>query len=142
MGQGLFVCFVLLDRIGRRRTIAWMFVSTAVFTGLIPPLWWSNSCASTPGSTSTIAHVAVLNGASLLHPSSRHSIQNHECPLSSGLDWLQSMLLFGARACALAFNQALWIYTTELYPAQGQLVALAHAQQMTGQAFVRRLTLR
>jgi hypothetical protein len=41
------------------------------------------------------------------------------CPLGPMSDWLQSILLFGARACSLAFNQALWIYTTELYPAQG-----------------------
>ena len=116
--QGLFLCFLLLDRIGRRLTITYMFLATAACVGLIPVLWAANSCAAhattaTTAATATTtpaATPAAANDAAATPPSL-------DCPLSPLLDWLQSFLLFVARACSLAFNQSLWIYATEAYPA-------------------------
>ena len=102
---GLFLSFLLLDRIGRRLTITYMFLATAACMGLMPLLWSLHTC--TPPAFSQ--PLPRRSSSPVLPP---------PCPLGPLADWVQSILLFGARAFSLAFNQALWIYTTELYPAQ------------------------
>ena len=74
---GLFVAYLLLDRIGRQKSIQ-------VFFG---------ACG--------VCCLALLVSTSFSQPS----------PL-----WLRTLIVFGARAAALGFNQSLWIYTALFYP--------------------------
>ena len=74
---GLFVAYLLLDRIGRQKSIQ-------VFFG---------ACG--------VCCIALLVSTSFSQPS----------PL-----WLRTLIVFGARAAALGFNQSLWIYTALFYP--------------------------
>lgn len=132
---GLFLCFVLLDRVGRRWTISSMFVATAIFMTLIPTMWYINPCANihlnnnnnnnqqteqiivnnqdsvTPSVDDSDAAAVVLSPSPA--SSSSSSSSSPVCSLPA-FDFLQSALLFGARACALAFNQALWVSDIQL----------------------------
>lgn len=99
---GLALCFLLLERLGRRSTITLMFLATAGCITMIPLVWACNRCGIGEDTVSGSGGTAAAE----------------DCPLSPLLDWIQSLLLFCARACSLAFNQALWIYSTELFPAE------------------------
>jgi MFS family permease len=108
---GLWLALVLLERWGRRSTIATMFLLTAVSVAAMPLVWKANErmCtaaaaaeqANSSGDATTAAAATTSGG----------------CPLLPSFAALQSGLLFVSRAAALAFNQSLWIFTAELYPA-------------------------
>lgn len=109
---GLFLLFFLLDRIGRRLTITWMFLSTGACMLLMPLMWLLQSCDGFENGNGKVG------GAGIVSKGHMSGSQQAHCTWTEFLAWIQSILIFGARAFSLAFNQGLWIYTTELFPAQ------------------------